>query len=95
MVPDPTLPMLEIECSEGLEVSAAGRPDKRFEVLVRCCLEESEPREDCFLSAGTVLGLGPGDILSGSAMRTAVWYVSLSFLADSTQKGYLEDLEKV
>lgn len=70
MVSFPTLLMLEIECSEGLELSAAGRPDKRFEVLVRCCLEEKEGREDNFLSAGTVLGLGPGDRLCGSAMRT-------------------------
>lgn len=94
MVSDPTLLMLEIECSEGLEVSAAGRPDKRFEVLVRCCFEENEPRDDCFLSASTVLGLGSGDVLSGSAMRTAVWYVSLSSLARSTQRRYLGDLEE-
>ena len=87
--------MLEIECSEGLEVSAAGRPDKRLEVLVRCCLEENELREDCLLSAGTVLGLVPGDIISGSAMRTAVWYVSLWSLADDKQILYLGDLENI
>ena len=72
MVSDPTLLMLEIECSEGLEVSAAGRPDKRFEVLARCCFGEKEERDVFFLSAGTVPGLGSGDVLSGSAMRTAV-----------------------
>ncbi len=81
---DPTLLIPEIECSEGQEVSAAGRPDKRLEVLVRCCLEENESRDDCFLSAGADLGLGPGDMLSGSAIKTAVWYVSLSPLAHST-----------
>lgn len=85
MVSDPTLLMLEIECSEGLEVSAAGRPNKRFEVLVRCCFGKNEARDDCFLSAGTVIGLGSGDIVSGSAIRTAVYYVSLSSLAHSTQ----------
>lgn len=62
--------MLDIECNEGQAVSAAGRPDKRFDVLVRCCFEEKEARDDCFLSAGTALGLDLGDRLSGSAMRT-------------------------
>lgn len=62
--------MLEIECREGPEVSVAGRPDKRFEVLVRYCLE-CETRDDCTSSAGTDLGLGSEDILSGSAIRTA------------------------
>ena len=95
MVSDPTLLMLEIECSEGLEVSAARRPDKRLEMLVRCCLEVNELREDCLLSAGNVLGLVPADTISGSAMRTAVCYVSLWSLTDSKRIGYLGDLEKV
>lgn len=73
--------MLEIDCREGPEVSADERPDKRFEVLVRYCLEECEARDGCTSSAGTVMGLGSEDILSGSAIRTAVWYVSLSTLA--------------
>ena len=65
---DPKLPMLEIECREELEVSAAGRPDNRFEKLVWCCFEENEPSGDCVLSTGTVLGLALGEIGSGSAM---------------------------
>ena len=69
----------------GLEASAAGRPDNRFEVLVRCRLAEVEAPDVCFLSAGSVFGLGSGDILSGSAIRTAVWYVSFLALA-SVQK---------
>ena len=76
--------MLEIECREGLAVSVAGRPDSRLEVLVRCCLEGNEARDDCLLSAGTILGLGSGEILSGSARRTAVWYVSPTSYKDDT-----------
>ena len=76
--------MLEIECREGLAVSVAGRPDSRLEVLVRCCFEENEARDDCLLSAGTVLGLGSGEILSRSARRTAVWYVSPTSYKDDT-----------
>lgn len=76
--------MLEIECREGLAVSVAGRPDSRLEVLVRCCLEEKEARDDCLLSAGTILGLGSGEILSGSARTTAVWYVSPTSYKDDT-----------
>lgn len=76
--------MLEIECREGLAVSVAGRPDSRLEVLVQCCLEENEARDDCLLSAGTILGLGSGEILSGSARRTAVWYVSPTSYKDDT-----------
>ena len=83
---DPTLLMLEMECSEGLEVPAGGRPDKRFEVLVRCCFVKNEGRDEGFRSTGTVVGLGSGDALSGSAMRTAVWNVSLLSLAHSTQR---------
>ena len=78
--------MLEIECSEELGVSGAARPDKRFEALVRCCLQEDEPRDDGFLSAGTVVGLVSGEIVSGSAMRTAARYMSLSSLVHPTQK---------
>ena len=81
---DPTLPMLEIECSEGLGVSGAARPAKRFETLVRCCLEEDDPRDDGLLSAGTVAGLVSGEIVSGSAMRTAAGYMSFSSLVHST-----------
>ena len=83
---DPTLLMLEMECREELEVPAGGRPDKRFEVLVRCCFDENEGRDEGFLSSGTVVGLGSGDVLSGSVMKTAVWNVSLLPLAHSIQR---------
>ena len=81
---DTTLPMLEMECSEGLAVSGAARPDKRFEMLVRCCLDEDDPRDDGFLSAGTVAGLVSGEIVSGSAMRTAARIMSFSSLIHPT-----------
>ena len=61
-------------------MSAAGRPDNRFEVLVRYRFEEGKARDGCILSAGAALGLGSEEILSGSAMRMAVCYVSLSLV---------------
>lgn len=87
--------MLEIECREGLAVSVAGRPDSRLEVLVRCCMGENEARDDCLLSAGTILGLGSGEILSGSARRTAVWYVSPSSYKDDTWADLEENVQGV
>lgn len=62
---------LEMEFREGPATSIDGRPDKRLELLVRYFFDGKAPCDSWPGSAGTVLGLGPGVRLSGSAIKIA------------------------
>ena len=69
-----------MEFKDAVDALGAGRPDKRFPILARCCFARIARRDGS--SASSVGASAPGERLCGSATKAAVsCYVYVSLLS--------------
>ena len=61
--------MLRLDLKDEVDSLSAGFPNNRFAFVARCCFACTKSCDEVFPSN---LGLDVGDIVSGSAIKTAV-----------------------